>query len=85
VKGDHFVGKWYVRYAIESEKDPALEQNIQEMLKKWEAGDAETLALWKKMNQWVYDGFAETYQRFGMEFDVFYYESDTQARPGRNW
>lgn len=77
VKGDHFVGKWYVRYAIESEKDPTLEQNIQEMLKKWESGDPGTLALWKKMNQWVYDGFAETYRRFGMDFDVFYYESDT--------
>jgi arginyl-tRNA synthetase len=47
------------------------------MLKKWEAGDPGTLALWKKMNQWVYDGFAETYRRFGMDFDVFYYESDT--------
>jgi arginyl-tRNA synthetase len=77
VKGDHFVGKWYVRYAIESEKDPFLEQNIQEMLKKWETGDPATLALWKKMNQWVYEGFAETYRRFGMQFDVFYYESDT--------
>jgi arginyl-tRNA synthetase len=77
VKGDHFVGKWYVRYAIESEKDPALEQKIQEMLKTWEAGDPETLALWRKMNQWVYDGFAESYRRFGMDFDVFYYESDT--------
>jgi len=77
MKGDHFVGKWYVRYAIESEKDSTLEQNIQEMLKKWEAGDPGTLALWKKMNQWVYDGFAETYRRFGMDFDVFYYESDT--------
>lgn len=77
MKGDHFVGKWYVRYAIESEKDTGLEQNIQEMLQKWESGDPGTLALWKKMNQWVYDGFAETYRRFGMEFDVFYYESDT--------
>ncbi|MCU0602983.1 MAG: arginine--tRNA ligase [Desulfobacterales bacterium] len=77
MKGDHFVGKWYVRYAVESEKDPTLEQNIQEMLKKWEAGEPDTLALWKKMNQWVYDGFAETYRRFGMDFDVFYYESDT--------
>jgi arginyl-tRNA synthetase len=77
MKGDHFVGKWYVRYTVESEKDSALEQNIQEMLQKWEAGDPQTLSLWKKMNQWVYDGFAETYRRFGMEFDVFYYESDT--------
>jgi arginyl-tRNA synthetase len=77
MKGDHFVGKWYVRYAVESEKDATLEPHIQEMLKKWEAGDPQTIALWKKMNQWVYDGFAETYRRFGMDFDVFYYESDT--------
>jgi len=77
MKGDHFVGRWYVRYAVESEKDPSLEQNIQEMLKKWEKGDPATLALWKKMNRWVYDGFADTYRRFGMHFDVFYYESDT--------
>jgi len=83
VKGDHFVGKWYVRYAVEAEKDAALEPHIQEMLKKWEAGDPQTIALWKKMNQWVYDGFSETYRRFGMDFDVYYYESDTY-RLGRD-
>ena len=77
MKGDHFVGTWYVRYAIESEKDAALETHIQEMLKKWEAGDPATRGLWKRMNQWVYDGFSATYQRFGMDFDAFYYESDT--------
>jgi arginyl-tRNA synthetase len=77
MKGDHFVGKWYVRYAIESEKDPSLEDSIQDMLKRWEEGDPRTVALWKRMNQWVYDGFSETYRRFGMDFDVFYYESDT--------
>ena len=77
VKGDHFVGRWYVRYAIESEKDPSLEHQIHEMLNKWEAGDPQTLALWKKMNRWVYDGFTETFHRFGMNFDVHYYESDT--------
>jgi len=77
VKGDHFVGKWYVRYAIESEKDSALENGIQDMLKRWEEGDPQTVDLWKRMNQWVYDGFAETYRNFGMDFDVFYYESDT--------
>ncbi|MCU0561436.1 MAG: arginine--tRNA ligase [Desulfobacterales bacterium] len=77
VKGDHFVGKWYVRYAVESERDPSLETAIQEMLLKWEAGDPQTLALWRRMNQWVYDGFAETYRSFGMRFDVFYYESET--------
>jgi len=77
VKGDHFVGRWYVRYAIESEKNPTLESSIQDMLKRWEEGDPQTVDLWKRMNQWVYDGFAETYRSFGMDFDVFYYESDT--------
>ncbi len=77
IKGDHFVGRWYVRYAIESERDPTLETGTQEMLQKWESGDPLTLALWKRMNQWVYDGFAETYRSFGMDFDVFYYESET--------
>jgi arginyl-tRNA synthetase len=77
VKGDHFVGKWYVRYAIESEKDSTLENSIQDMLKRWEEGDPQTVDLWKRMNQWVYDGFSETYRNFGMDFDVFYYESDT--------
>jgi arginyl-tRNA synthetase len=77
IKGDHFVGKYYVRYAREAEKDENLENEIQQMLQKWEAGDSETIDLWKKMNDWVYDGFAETYHRFGLLFDVFYYESDT--------
>ncbi len=77
IKGDHFVGKYYVRYAREAEKNESLEQEIQQMLQKWEAGDPETIDLWKMMNGWVYDGFAETYRRFGLLFDVFYYESDT--------
>ncbi len=77
IKGDHFVGKYYVRYAQEAEKDKNLENEIQQMLQKWETGDPETIDLWKKMNGWVYDGFAETYRRFGLLFDVFYYESDT--------
>ena len=77
IKGDHFVGKYYVRYAREAEKDESLENEIQRMLQKWEAGDPETIKLWKMMNGWVYDGFAETYRRFGLLFDVFYYESDT--------
>lgn len=77
MKGDHFVGKYYVRYAQEAEKDENLEAEIQMMLQRWEAGDSETIELWKKMNGWVYDGFAETYRRFGLLFDAFYYESDT--------
>ncbi|HBK84312.1 MAG TPA: arginine--tRNA ligase, partial [Flavobacterium sp.] len=49
----------------------------QEMLRKWEAGDEEVVALWKKMNQWVYDGFEQTYKKLGVNFDSYYYESNT--------
>ena len=49
----------------------------QEMLRKWESGDEETVALWKMMNSWVYDGFAITYKDMGVDFDTLYYESDT--------
>jgi arginyl-tRNA synthetase len=77
IKGDHFVGKYYVRYAQEAEKNSNLENEIQQMLQKWEAGDPQTIELWRTMNGWVYDGFAQTYRRFGLIFDVFYYESDT--------
>jgi len=49
----------------------------QNMLLKWEAGDADVVALWKKMNQWVYDGFKITYQTLGVDFDINYYESST--------
>ena len=76
-KGDHFVGNWYVRYAQEEQEHPNLEQQTQAMLLKWEAGEPETLKLWEMMNGWVYNGFAETYQKLGLEFDAFYYESQT--------
>ncbi len=49
----------------------------QEMLRKWEAGDAEIRQLWQTMNSWVYAGFDETYKQLGVDFDKFYYESDT--------
>jgi len=49
----------------------------QEMLQKWEAGDKDVVALWEKMNGWVYDGFAETYKNLGVDFDTLYYESNT--------
>jgi arginyl-tRNA synthetase len=77
MKGDHFVGKYYVRYSREADKDENLENEIQQMLQKWEAGEPETIDLWKMMNGWVYDGFGATYRRFGLIFDTFYYESDT--------
>ncbi|NHN26261.1 arginine--tRNA ligase [Flavobacterium jejuense] len=50
----------------------------QEMLRKWEAGDEEVVALWKTMNQWVYDGFEQTYKNLGVDFNIpNYYESNT--------
>lgn len=49
----------------------------QKLLLLWEQGDAETVALWKKMNTWVYDGFDQTYNQIGVSFDKTYYESDT--------
>ena len=48
-----------------------------EMLKKWEKNDSKITGLWKKMNNWVYDGFAITYNNLGVDFDSYYYESDT--------
>jgi len=76
-KGDHFVGDWYVRFARETDRDADLENQVQQMLQQWEAGEPKTVDLWKTMNSWVYDGFSQTYHDFGLEFDVFYYESNT--------
>jgi len=48
-----------------------------EMLIKWESGDKDVVKLWKKMNSWVYEGFEQTYRNLGVDFDNYYYESDT--------
>ena len=50
---------------------------VRQMLIKWEQGDLETMALWEKMNSWVYEGFNATYNRIGSDFDKTYYESNT--------
>ena len=54
-----------------------LFQEAQEVLRRWEAGDPDVRHLWETMNSWVYDGFAETFQRLGVQFDKIYYESET--------
>ncbi|MDI9257392.1 arginine--tRNA ligase [Flavobacterium sedimenticola] len=61
----------------EAKKTAPIILEAQEMLRQWEAGNPEVVALWKKMNQWVYDGFAETYKNLGVDFDSYYYESNT--------
>lgn len=115
-KGDHFVGKYYVKFESafkeeykawqESEEGQSiysakakegqdqeafykayknayfndysnLGAEAKEMLLKWEAGDAKTKALWQQLNDWVYEGFGETYKALGVSFDKLYYESDT--------
>ena len=61
----------------EAKKQAPIFLEAQEMLRKWEANDPEVRALWEKMNAWVYDGFAKTYKRLGVDFDEYLYESNT--------
>lgn len=61
----------------DAKKQAPLMLEAQEMLRKWEAGDEEVVLLWKTMNQWVYDGFAVSYKNLGVDFDSYYYESNT--------
>lgn len=94
IKGDHLVGKYYVKFDQEYKKQIAaliaqgkteeeakaqaeILVSAQEMLKKWEAKDAEVYSLWESMNTWVYDGFDKTYTSMGVDFDKLYYESET--------
>ena len=81
IKGDHFVGNWYVKFAQETSKsDEAkekLESEAKELLLKWEAGDKETIKLWKTMNSWVYEGFGKTYKELNFDIEKNYYESET--------
>ncbi len=94
IKGDHFVGDYYVLFGAElkkqveelvakgvnkddAEKQAPIMQQAQQMLVDWEAGKPEVIDLWKKMNDWVYEGFDVTYKRIGSDFDKTYYESNT--------
>jgi len=60
-----------------AEKEAPLMKAAQQMLLDWENGKPEVIDLWKKMNHWVYEGFAVTYKRIGADFNIIYYESDT--------
>jgi arginyl-tRNA synthetase len=89
-KGDHLVGKYYVKFdqvykqemaSMPPDSDPEKNAPIMKiavgMLLLWEAKDPGIIDLWKTMNGWVYEGFAKTYQRMGVDFEKLYYESDT--------
>lgn len=105
IKGDHFVGDYYVlfgklvenelraKYGIGkevenvfkaigkdkeiAEQETAIFEKTKDLLLKWEAGDEATIALWKQMNAWVYEGFNDTFKLLGIDFQKDYYESDT--------
>jgi arginyl-tRNA synthetase len=76
LKGDHFVGDYYVKYAQYAKDHPEAEEQVRVLLRKWEEGDAEVVALWRRMNGWVVSGIEETYTRTGTSFDKVYFESD---------
>ncbi len=81
IKSDHFVGYYYVLYAKKAgeseEARQELEEQAKNMLRLWEQGDEETIKLWKKMNEWVYEGFEQTYETLDFNIDKNYYESET--------
>jgi len=76
IKSDHLIGDFYVMFSKAAKENPALEEEAQKILQKWESGDKKTIALWKKMNKWAFDGFKETYKLFGIKHDKQYYESE---------
>jgi len=77
IKGDHFVGKFYTLFEEKVRENPYLLTEAQELLRKWEEGNQEVWQLWQKMNAWAMQGFYETYKKLGIEFDKWYYESET--------
>ncbi len=77
MKGDHLVGKYYVKFAQWEKEEPTAVDQAKAMLVKWEEGDKETIDLWKKMNGWTLAGLAESYEKTGVSFDKYYYESET--------
>jgi len=76
MKGDHFVGDYYVKYAQYAKDHPEADAQVREMLRRWEEGDPATVALWRKMNGWVIAGIEQSYRRTGVTFDKVYLESD---------
>jgi arginyl-tRNA synthetase len=80
VKSDHFIGNFYVLYNTVAKEDAGAEDRAKNLLQKWESGDNNVIALWKKMNEWAVDGIKKTYCRTGISFDQYYFESDTYLR-----
>ncbi|HLD89266.1 MAG TPA: arginine--tRNA ligase [Candidatus Nanoarchaeia archaeon] len=79
-KPDHFVGAYYVMFSQRAKGDKSLEEQALKMLNDFEQGDKKTTVLWKKMNNWAYRGFNQTFREFGIKFDRVYYESEFYAK-----
>lgn len=75
-KSDHFIGDFYVLYNEKLKLDPNLENENQELLRKWEANDRQTIKLWKQMQSWALDGFKQTYKLFGIKHNIEHFESE---------
>ena len=80
IKGDHFIGDFYVLYNKKEKQNPKLKEECQKLLKKWEENDRKTITLWKKMNNWYYKGMNETYKILGIKHDKVYFESNTYKK-----
>ena len=74
-KSDHFVGDFYVLFSKKSAENPELDSEVLEMLRQWEKGNKQVLKLWKIMNDWAVQGMRETWEKVGIDFDKFYFES----------
>lgn len=80
VKSDRFVGDCYVEFNNLSKEDASAEQEAQNMLIEWEKGNKDIHKLWQQMNDWAISGVKQTYDRTGVSFDKFYYESETYLK-----
>jgi len=75
-KPDHYVGEFYVRYEKEAENNTDLDKELGEIFQKLENDDGETIKLWKKIVQWAYEGWEQTYKEENVDFDVWMRQSD---------
>ncbi|MCK4968287.1 MAG: arginine--tRNA ligase [Candidatus Aenigmarchaeota archaeon] len=76
MKGDYFVGDYYRLFGKKVKENPHLLDEAQDLLKKWERRDNQTIALWQKLNDWALNGLIATYQELGIKFDRWYFESE---------
>jgi len=76
IKSDKFVSEFYVKASQYEKEHPEVTEEINEINRKWENEDKEVRLVWKKLVDWVYDGYKETYEKLGCTFDKPYFESD---------